>query len=95
MTSQRQKRVEEANKHLQQQARVASQKAQQQVPAYKNVVTEMQQQQVKKQGAVTSSSSGDSRAIVVSASKTSQRADESNVDGSVVADNISPLLLIR
>ena len=74
--------------------RVTSQQ-QQQIPAYKGVMGEMQAA-LKKKTEVTSQkpNDDDSRVLVLSASKSSQRNDESNVDGSVVVVDRSRLGLL-
>ena len=64
--------------------RVTSQQQQQQIPAYKGVMGEMQAALKKKTEVTSQKPSDDSRVLVLSAPKSSQRNDESNVDGSVV-----------
>ena len=64
--------------------RMTSQQQQHQIPAYKGVMGEMQAALKKKTEVTSQKASDDSRVLVLSASKSSQRNDESNVDGSVV-----------
>ena len=62
----------------------SQQQQQQQIPAYEGVMGEMQAALKKKTEVTSQKPNDDSRVLVLSAPKSSQRNDESNVDGSVV-----------
>ena len=72
----------------------SQQQQQQQIPAYKGVMGEMQAALKKKTEVTSQKASDGSRVLVLSASKSLQQNDESNVDGSVVVVDRSRLGLL-